>query len=404
MTWTERVYVTNSAVFHDWFGIFTISYPYLFSYVLHVCVAALILFLTVIFFNNKNKNNKDVNLDMIHQHMFLTNHCTNVANPTFLYTHHKYIRKYQYRTFHFRSELLESVKRIILSNVIAIVMNACVGYLTSKIHPMSWYSTPYLSFLLYGFPCLFSLLCCHLYFNYRQPIDTKFFTKNLDDYFLAANMLLWGSGLVLLSFVCNGMTFYVLYWCTAYLLIHCLRHTVIPLLQSWALRTKSTSVFFSKQKTSPFHPVRLMDILQNIILLLPLSVHFLILKEVLSVFVPIMGRSGTEVPSDIVIAIVIAFFLCLAFNCGVQYVYRIPVWFRWSLVLLTAAVFLGFMYTAMYGWSVYTDVAPKRVYIQHIVRKHLDGTGSTLSFFFLLDRIFVFTIHYFNCFFFLSTY
>eukprot|EP01135_Chromosphaera_perkinsii_P003790 Nk52_evm36s255 gene=Nk52_evmTU36s255 len=95
-----------------------------------------------------------------------------------------------------------------------------------------------------------------------------------------------------------------------------------------------------------------------------------LVQVVLSFFIPIMGRSGTVVPSDIVIAALIGIFVALLSSVVSSVIHLDRHWNRTRLVLI--GVLIVGLVLALVS-SPYTSERPKRLFMHHLERTWYDA-------------------------------
>ncbi len=92
--------------------------------------------------------------------------------------------------------------------------------------------------------------------------------------------------LIFMTLFAVGMSFYPMFWCLSFL--------VSDLLQRLIVWITGANIRLSKNKPNKKLEM-ILDIGHCCVMLFPLSIHYVVIRGILDVFIPIMGRSGTEV-------------------------------------------------------------------------------------------------------------
>ncbi|XP_014672177.1 PREDICTED: endoplasmic reticulum metallopeptidase 1-like [Priapulus caudatus] len=258
----------------------------------------------------------------------------------------------------FLGNLLAAVVVIVLSWAAAVGVNVLLALLlTAAGHGMSWYSHSYMIGGLYEAPALCAAIAVHalarnLYFKHETD------AWKLEAIHVDATMVLWSLILSVLTYhgVCSS--YIPLAWVMFPLIM---RDRVIAFLPM-AFREKGQGFFYLYLASLTF----------------PFLITCYLLVGVYQMFVPVMGRVGTEVIPDVVIAMVAAFSLIIKTNfLSLVFVTR-------SLKRVMCALLLFSMFT--YMLSVFTPLGfpysgnplkptVQRSVIHHIERRFHDMSG-----------------------------
>ena len=252
---------------------------------------------------------------------------------------------------------------IILSLVLCLIVSICVSLLVSLLLSklgvtMSWYSRPYLLFLLYSLPSLNSVLivihrtklCLNTQFSLSSaPTLEMFSLHSSNSIFTIISLGLTLLGLRSAFIFSNGLMFPALWWGT-----------------TWITGQ-------SRSSWSSF-------LLLTVLMVVPVTMWSYIIQLIFTIFIPIMGRRGPSGNPDLILGLATSTFtvlMCLLV-LPVLYSLRRQVWVRWSLtvlhlltLLLVTTSSLGFPYSGDPGWPT-----PKRVTALHVSRVLEDGAGE----------------------------
>uniref|UniRef100_A0A8B9K7S0 Endoplasmic reticulum metallopeptidase 1 n=1 Tax=Astyanax mexicanus TaxID=7994 RepID=A0A8B9K7S0_ASTMX len=220
---------------------------------------------------------------------------------------------------------------------------------------MFWYSHFYTSVCLYGSAAVGKMLLIHtlaknLYYGNVRRLD-------LGELFFDVSLLLWCCVLVYLTQ--QGL-------CSAYVPMLMVAFPLgIKLLLSSHFKHKGASVSYA--------------VLYLLGLALPYVHLMFLIWVVFEIFTPIMGRSGTEIPPDVVLASLVTLAAILLSSFFMHFIYlarstkrvlaALGAGFVVMLILVSCGLF--FPYSADP-----TSPRPKRVIIQHTVRTFHDLDGS----------------------------
>ncbi|XP_046723668.1 endoplasmic reticulum metallopeptidase 1 [Silurus meridionalis] len=253
-------------------------------------------------------------------------------------------------------ELLYGSCVFVLSWFVALLTVLIVALIITLLgRSMFWFTHFHTSILLYGAAAAGKILLIHtlaknLYFRNMRRLD-------LGDLFFDVSLLLWCCALVFLTQ--RGL-------CSAY----------VPMLMVFfPLATKLLlSRHFLQKGVSKFY---------IFFYLLGLSfpyVHLLFLIWIVfEIFTPILGRSGTEIPPDVVLASLIAMAVAILSSFLIHFLYLAQstrralaaLWMIFAVMLVLVSCGLFFPYSGDPA-----NPRPKRVIIQHISRTFhaLDGS------------------------------
>ena len=247
---------------------------------------------------------------------------------------------------------------LVLSFTLSVTVSLLLSLVLSQVGvAMSWYSRPYLLFLLYSLPSLNCLLFVinktKLYisrkFSFSGVSLELFSVHSTNSIFIMISLLLTVSGLKSAFIFTNGLMFPAVWWALTRL------------------------AGMSRTGWSSF-------LLFNLVMVVPLSMWSYLTQLIFTIFVPIMGRRGPAGSPDLVLGVAssgLTVMMCLLM-VPVLYSVRRPRLVCWTItvlhlltVLLVTSTSLGFPYSGDSQWP-----APKRVTALHVARS-LEEEGRT---------------------------
>ncbi|XP_076141008.1 endoplasmic reticulum metallopeptidase 1 isoform X2 [Alosa pseudoharengus] len=252
-------------------------------------------------------------------------------------------------------ELVYAVGVALLSWLVTLLSVLIVALLVTLLgRSMFWYNHFYASICLYGAASTGKMILIHtlaknLYYGNVQRLE-------LGELFFDVSLVLWCCALVYLTQ--QGL-------CSAY----------VPMLMvAFPLTTKLLLSREFKQRGASVK----YSILYLVGLALP-YVHFMFLIWVVfEIFTPILGRSGTEIPPDVVLAslITLGTFLLSSYFMHFIYLARSTKWILTVLGTVFVVVFILVSCGVFFPYSSNSySPRPKRVFLQHTTRTFhgLDG-------------------------------
>lgn len=262
-----------------------------------------------------------------------------------------------FSSFQYSSKLIKAVAVNILGYTSCFLSLACLAaFLTKNNLSLLWYSQPAIAFVLYLPAGLLGLISVH---HVAKSIIFKGDdARKLENLFFDAELIMWTSLLFQLRNVGSSHLF------------------VIPTLFAVLLRGFLGSNVFSNQSSAPgINRV----ILYLGVLIFPSTILINKLLLVGSVFMALAGRSGTELPPEVFIFVLIglAIFALFSFQaCTVYLVNSLKGFYMIMIACLVSSVVVSFS-----GYIFPFDNDPispanKRVYTQHIEREFYDIYGN----------------------------
>lgn len=244
----------------------------------------------------------------------------------------------------------------IFSAVVTVLIIAALVSLVGQ--SLSWYSHFGVAVCLYGTAAVAKLILIHtlaknLYYNNMNPV-------HLGELYFDASLALWCIALVCLTQA--GI-------CSAYVTaIWVVFPLATKLLVQTELKTKGATLkFFLLYLLGMFMP----------------CVHMMyLLWFALEMFVPIFGRSGTEIPADIVIAVLFAVCGAVLASYFVSFVYILKSTKNVLLVLGSLCMITLILVCCGTFFPYSSDPAspkPKRIFLQHITRSFHDLNGDIVK-------------------------
>ena len=199
-----------------------------------------------------------------------------------------------------------------------------------------------------------------------------------------AALAIWGSLLLVLTVLRIGSSFMALAWCLIPLFARSLaRHLEVLLFSlerrmgSGARPHTSAGVVPALAPSSTEAPKGLIFLVAYLLgLTLPAILFLQASAVMLGFFVPLMGRAGTMVPSDLLIAGLFSMLLGIAGWMCLSVVHLLCNW-RVVRNTLLACMALSLLFALTPLGLSYSETTPKRIYIQHVARvKHEAGFDS----------------------------
>nr|XP_033784845.1 LOW QUALITY PROTEIN: endoplasmic reticulum metallopeptidase 1-like [Geotrypetes seraphini] len=224
-------------------------------------------------------------------------------------------------------------------------------------YSLFWYTHFYVSISLYGAAALTKIILVH-------TIAKRWFFVNVNAHYLElffdVSLTVWCFGLII--FTQKGL-------CSAYIMSI---WVLFPLLTRLGIHRE----FIQKGATVKFVLIYLLG------MFVP-CLHTLYLGwAVFEMFTPILGRSGTEIPPDVVLASLIVGCTIILSTCFVHFVYLTKSMKKTllAMALLSAVTLILVCSGAFFPYS--SDSAnpkPKRIFLQHTTRTFHDLDGNVVK-------------------------
>ncbi|KAM9137920.1 endoplasmic reticulum metallopeptidase 1 isoform 2-T2 [Pangshura tecta] len=223
---------------------------------------------------------------------------------------------------------------------------------------LSWYNHFYVSIFLYGSAAAAKLILVH-------TLAKKFYYKNrneqyLGEMFFDVSLLVWSIALVLITQL--GL-------CSAFI---CAMWVAFPLL------TKLLTYREFKQKGATIRFV----MIYMLGMFIPYLYIMYLTWTIFEMFIPIMGRSGTEIPPDVVLAAFIVSSTVILSSYFLNFIYlakstkktliTLTTVFGVTLILVCSGVFFPYS-------SDSANPKPKRVFLQHVSRRFYGLNGNLVK-------------------------
>ncbi|XP_067882425.1 LOW QUALITY PROTEIN: endoplasmic reticulum metallopeptidase 1-like, partial [Heterodontus francisci] len=260
---------------------------------------------------------------------------------------------------HYRRDLFYGIAVTILCWFIIFVTVLIVAVFVSLTgHAMSWYTHFYVSVVLYGSIALAKLILIHtLAKNLYYGSTNEFYLAEL---YFDVSLTIWCCTLV--YFTQRGLcSAYVPGLWVAFPLI--VRVLIATELKQKGVTVKLTAIYFLG-------------------LFIPHLLTMYLSWGAFEMFTPILGRSGTEIPPDVVLASIIAactiilttYFVSLVYLCRST---------KWTLLGLVTVFLISVTLVCSGAFFPYTsDPAgphPKRIFLQHTTRTFHDLNGEVIK-------------------------
>ncbi|XP_057236121.1 endoplasmic reticulum metallopeptidase 1 isoform X2 [Malurus melanocephalus] len=223
---------------------------------------------------------------------------------------------------------------------------------------LSWYTHFYVSVSLYGTAAAANLILVHM-------LAKKFFYKNmteqyLGDVFFDASLMIWSIALAVITQI--GL-------CSAFI---CTLWVAFPLLTKLMIHKE----FSQKGATIKFIVLYMLGMFVPYLYMLYLS------WTVFEMFTPVMGRSGSEIPPDMVLAGFIVIFTMILSSYFINFIYLVKST-KTTLVTLTTVFVVTLILVCSGIFFPYSSDAanpkPKRVFLQHTSRRFHDLDGNVVK-------------------------
>ncbi|XP_058682570.1 endoplasmic reticulum metallopeptidase 1 isoform X2 [Poecile atricapillus] len=263
------------------------------------------------------------------------------------------------RAVHNLKKLLTAFSLTLTSWVCTLVAVLMVAMFVSIIgRALSWYTHFYVSVSLYGTAAAAKLILVHM-------LAKKFFYKNvneqyLGDVFFDASLMIWSIALAVMTQM--GL-------CSAFI---CTLWVAFPLLTKLMIHKE----FTQKGATIKFIVMYMLGMFVPYLYMLYLS------WTVFEMFTPVMGRSGSEIPPDMVLAGFIVIFTMILSSYFINFIYLVKST-KTTLVTLTTVFVVTLILVCSGIFFPYSSDAanpkPKRVFLQHTSRRFHDLDGNVIK-------------------------
>uniref|UniRef100_A0A8C9KU85 Endoplasmic reticulum metallopeptidase 1 n=1 Tax=Serinus canaria TaxID=9135 RepID=A0A8C9KU85_SERCA len=261
--------------------------------------------------------------------------------------------------WYFKDSLLAAFSLTLTSWVCTLVAVLLVAVFVSFIgRALSWYTHFYVSVSLYGTAAAATLILVHM-------LAKKFFYKNVNEHFLGD--VFFDASLMIWSIVLTVMTQMGL--CSAFI---CTLWVAFPLLTKLMIHKE----FSQKGATIKFIVMYMLGMFVPYLYVLYLS------WTVFEMFTPVMGRSGSEIPPDVVLAGFIVIFTMILSSYFINFIYLVKST-KTTLVALTSVFVVTLVLVCSGIFFPYSSDAanpkPKRVFLQHTSRRFHDLDGNVVK-------------------------
>jgi len=240
------------------------------------------------------------------------------------------------------SPILASLWSIVLSYAAAFVTAVLTAIFVSKGlgRPLPYYSIPIIVIPFYGLPVLTAMIAVqYIFFQTTKKLKNNPFEWTS----LIALTIFHSIFMLLLTWLNKGTSLIFFSWFASLCLM------------IWIL-------YFREDRTS--QSVEVLGVLYAAAHLVPAIINWEICIGVMDLFVPLAGRLGYSVPGDVVLAIIVTFFIT---NIGSMI---IPFFHRGGnlkrVVQVFAAISVVFVLVVSFHFP-FDKLHPKRLYIQHTV-------------------------------------
>uniref|UniRef100_A0A8C5LN00 Endoplasmic reticulum metallopeptidase 1 n=1 Tax=Leptobrachium leishanense TaxID=445787 RepID=A0A8C5LN00_9ANUR len=281
-----------------------------------------------------------------------------VAAITFFYLSKK-IRKSKLAGVNYSWDLMCGLFVTITSWVSALVTVMIMAVFVSLTgNALSWYTHFYVSVCLYGSAGLAKIILVHSLAKNLYYTTTN--VQYLGDLFFDVSLITWCMPLILLTHAGLCSSYFFAVW------------VIFPLLTKLLVQQES----IHKGSSTKFLALYLLG-------LFPPYLHTMYyVWAVFEMFTPILGRSGTEIPPDIVLALLLIACIIMLVSYFIHFIYLVKSvkGILLSLALVSLVTFILVCSGLFFPYSSNMDSPkPKRVFLQHTTRTFHDLTGEVVK-------------------------
>ncbi|XP_072260327.1 endoplasmic reticulum metallopeptidase 1-like [Pyxicephalus adspersus] len=267
--------------------------------------------------------------------------------------------KYKREGMNYARDLMVGLFITVTSWISALVTVLIMAVLvTLSGHTLSWYTHFYVAVSLYATAVLAKLLLMH-------SLAKKFYFANtsgqyLGDLFFDVSLLSWGIPMVLLTN--KGL-------CSAYFFA---MWVIIPLITKMFLRQESVH----QGSSYKYMAIYLLG------LFFPYIHTMYHVWAVFEMFTPILGRSGTEIPPDVVMAILMVVCTVILLSYFIKFIYLVK---STKKLMLCLAFVSGVTFVLVCSGLFFpysgdmNSPKPKRVFLQHTTRTFHNLNGEVVK-------------------------
>ncbi|EDV23411.1 uncharacterized protein TRIADDRAFT_28009 [Trichoplax adhaerens] len=245
----------------------------------------------------------------------------------------------------------------LLSWLVGFITAPAIAYIImSNGRPLSWYTHSVVIFPLYAIPTIFTTAAVHYYakMKFCQPIISWQLQQAVAD----ANVIIWSFVTIFLSNSGIASAFLSLTWPASFLLI-------------------DKFIWNGIFKRNYYHSQTAYLIVLLVSVLIPMTLNTYLIWAVFDFFMPILGRCGSVVPSEIVIAVITGSFTLLLVTSVVNVVY-VAKSLKWPAIIFGISFLTCFFLVitgAIFPYSGPPNPHAQRLLYQHIHRKFHDRSG-----------------------------
>uniref|UniRef100_A0A672UZF9 Endoplasmic reticulum metallopeptidase 1 n=1 Tax=Strigops habroptila TaxID=2489341 RepID=A0A672UZF9_STRHB len=263
------------------------------------------------------------------------------------------------RAIHTLKKFFTAFGLTLISWICTLVTVLIVAVFVSVIgRSLSWYTHFYVSVFLYGTAAAANLILVH-------TLAKKFFYKNMNeqylgDLFFDTSLMIWSIALAVITQM--GL-------CSAFV---CTLWVAFPLLAKLMIHKE----FSQKGATMKFVTMYMLGMFVPYVYMMYLS------WTVFEMFTPIMGRSGSEILPDVVLAGFIVVMTMILSSYFINFIYLVKST-KTTLITLTAVFVVTLILVCSGIFFPYSSDAanprPKRVFLQHTSRRFHDLDGNVVK-------------------------
>ncbi|XP_063311179.1 endoplasmic reticulum metallopeptidase 1 [Pelobates fuscus] len=281
-----------------------------------------------------------------------------VAAITFFYLSKK-IRKYKLIGVHYSWDLMCGLFITIVSWISALVSVLIIAVLISLAgKALSWYTHFYVSVCLYGSAALAKIILVNYLAKNLYYTGTN--VQYLGDLFFDVSLITWCIPLLLVTHIGLCSSYFFAVW------------VIFPLLTKLIIQQE----FIHRGSSAKFLGFYLLG------LFAPYLHTMYHVWAVFEMFTPLLGRSGTEIPPDVVLAFFIVACTVILTSYFIHFLYLVKniKGILLSLAIVSVVTFILVCSGLFFPYSSSIDSPkPKRIFLQHTARTFHDLNGKVVK-------------------------
>ena len=231
---------------------------------------------------------------------------------------------------------------------------------------LSWYSHPWFALVLYGSPALATILLVHIGVRkIAKKFGISFGEDEHEPEIYENNCIL--AHMLLVSIVVALMTYKGIL--SSFLVV---TYLVFPLIFHGCIRPW----MHKNGQNDKFYTTKLL-LIHILAVSFPIILSTYHVFSLFDVFIPIMGRQGSEIPPDIVFAVLSSFVVIIItlYLTSLTHLVEKAVWIVKITGFIAIVSFHFALLGIMFPYSGSHPVSPKRIFLQHVVRNFHNKDG-----------------------------